>query len=324
MHDWDIIGHDWAVRRLRRAIEQGQLAQSHLFVGPPSIGKATLALALARALLGHTDRARALVTQRRHPDLLWVEPADEGEAIKVEQIRELLHALTLAPVESRYRIAIINDAHRSTESSQNAILKTLEEPNPSVVIVLTAPNTDTLLPTIVSRCQPLNLRPAPVRAVEEALLARGVASARAALIARLSRGRIGWALRAIEDDALLEARAEHLKDLRILLTAGRTQRFAYAEKLTRAELSQVVQTLEDWLWLWRDVARATGRAASPEALVNADQHDWIAQLANALSIAQVATLLRAISQTLQYLDRNVNPRLALDVLLLKLPRLPAS
>ncbi len=324
MNDWDIIGHDWAVRRLRRAIEQGQLAQSHLFVGPPSIGKATLALALARALLGHNDRARALVNQRRHPDLLWVEPADEGEAIKVEQIRELLHALTLAPVESRHRIAIVNDAHLITESGQNAILKTLEEPNPSVVIVLTAPNTDTLLPTIVSRCQLLNLRPAPVRAVEEALLARGVAGERAALIARLSRGRIGWALRAIEDDAMLEARAERLRDLRDLLTAGRTQRFAYAEKLARAEPSHVAQTLEDWLLLWRDVARATGREASPEALVNADQRDWIAQLANALSIAQVAALLRAISQTLQYLDRNVNPRLALDVLLLKLPRLPAS
>lgn len=324
MNDWDIIGHDWVVRRLRRAIEQGQLAQSHLFVGPPSIGKATLALALARALLGHNDRARALVNQRRHPDLLWVEPADEGEAIKVEQIRELLHALTLAPVESRHRIAIVNDAHLITESGQNAILKTLEEPNPSVVIVLTAPNTDTLLPTIVSRCQLLNLRPAPVRAVEEALLARGVASERAALIARLSRGRIGWALRAIEDDAMLEARAERLKDLRDLLTAGRTQRFAYAEKLARAEPSHVVQTLEDWLLLWRDVARATGREASPEALVNADQRDWIAQLANVLSIAQVAALLRAIGQTLQYLDRNVNPRLALDVLLLKLPRLPAS
>ncbi len=324
MNDWDIIGHDWAVRRLRRAIEQGQLAQSHLFVGPPSIGKATLALALARALLGHNDRARALVNQRRHPDLLWVEPADAGEALKVEQIRELLHALTLAPVESRHRIAIVNDAHLITESGQNAILKTLEEPNPSVVIVLTAPNTDTLLPTIVSRCQLLNLRPAPVRAVEEALLARGVAGERAALIARLSRGRIGWALRAIEDDATLEARAERLRDLRDLLTAGRTQRFAYAEKLARAEPSHVVQTLEDWLLLWRDVARATGREASPEALVNADQRDWIAQLANALSVAQVAALLRAISQTLQYLDRNVNPRLALDVLLLKLPRLPAS
>ncbi|MFC1463737.1 MAG: ATP-binding protein [Candidatus Brachytrichaceae bacterium NZ_4S206] len=324
MHEWGVIGHDWAVRRLKRAIERNQLAQSHLFVGPPSIGKATLALALARALLGHDDRSRALVNQRRHPDLLWVEPAGEGETIKVEQIRELLHALTLAPVESRHRVAVVNDAHLITDSGQNAILKTLEEPNPLVVIVLTAPNTDTLLPTIVSRCQLLNLRPAPVHAVEEVLLARGVAGERAALIARLSRGRIGWALRAIEDDRVLEARAERLNDLRALLSASRTQRFAYAEKLARAEPARITQTLEDWLLFWRDVARAAGREASPEALVNADQHEWVAELARALSVSQIAALLRAIGQTLQHLDRNVNARLALDVLLLKLPRLPAS
>lgn len=324
MHDWGVIGHDWAVRRLKRAIERGQLAQSHLFVGPPAIGKATLALALARALLGHDDRSRALVDQRRHPDLLWVEPASEGETIKVEQIRELLHALTLAPVESLHRVAVVNDAHLITDSGQNAILKTLEEPNPSVVIVLTAPNTDALLPTIVSRCQLLNLRPAPVHAVEEALLARGVTGERAAFIARLSRGRIGWALRAVEEDGVLEARAERLNDLRALLSASRTQRFAYAEKLARAEPAHITQTLEAWLLLWRDVARVAGREASPEALVNADQHEWVAELARDLSVSQIAALLRAIGQTLQYLDRNVNTRLALDVLLLKLPRLPAS
>ncbi|MCS6847114.1 MAG: DNA polymerase III subunit delta' C-terminal domain-containing protein [Anaerolineae bacterium] len=324
MNDWGVIGHDWAVRRLQRAIERGQLAQSHLFVGPPSIGKATLALAVARALLGRDDRSRALVTQRRHPDLLWVEPPDDGEAIKVDQIRELLHALTLAPVESRHRVAVVNDAHLITDSGQNAILKTLEEPNPSVVIVLIAPNTDTLLPTIVSRCQLLNLRPAPVHAVEEALLSRGAPSERAAFVARLSRGRIGWALRAVEDEAMLQARAERLNDLRALLAADRTQRFAYAEKLARAEPAHIAQTLEDWLLLWRNVARAAGRGASPDALVNADQREWIAQLASALPIPQIAALLRATGQTLQYLDRNVNARLALDVLLLKLPRLPAG
>ncbi len=324
MNDWGIVGHDWAVRRLQSAIVRDQLAQSHLFVGPPSIGKSTLALALARAVLGRDDRSRALVDQRRHPDLLWVEPSGEGEAIKVDQIRELLHALTLSPVESRHRVAIINDAHLITDSGKNAILKTLEEPNPAIVIILIAPGTDTMLPTIVSRCQLLNLRPATVRAVEDALVARGVVRERAALIARLSHGRIGWAMRAAEDDALLEARTAHLGDLRALLAAGRTQRFAYAEKLTRADPAQVIQVLEDWLLLWRDVARAASPGTQLEGLVNADRREWIIQLAGTLSMPQIVALLRATSQTLQHLDRNANARLALDVLLLKLPRLPSS
>ncbi|MCL6511554.1 MAG: hypothetical protein K6U78_12795 [Anaerolineae bacterium] len=324
MNDWGIIGHDWAVRRLQSAIAHGQLAQSHLFAGPPAIGKATLALATARAVLGHDDRSRALVDQRRHPDLLWIEPGSEGEAIKVDQVRELLHALTLAPVEGRHRVAVVNDAHLMTDSSKNAILKTLEEPNPAVVIILIAPGADAMLPTIVSRCQILNLRPAPVKAIEEALVARGLARERASLIARMSRGRVGWALRAAQDEDLLAARAEHLDDLRALLSADRTGRFAYAEKLARADQSHITQILEDWLLLWRDVARAAGRNAPPDALMNPDRREWIAALAGTFTIAQVAALLRAIGETLQHIDRNVNVRLALDVLLLKLPRLPSA
>jgi len=321
MSDWGVIGHGWAVRRLQSAIARAQLAQSHLFVGPPNIGKATLALATARALLGRDARARALVDQRRHPDLLWVSPPAEGEAIKVEQVRELLHGLTLAPVEGAYRVAVVDDAHRMTESSKNALLKTLEEPNPAVVIILIAPNSESMLPTIVSRCQVLNLRPLAIQDVEQALLARGSAPEQAALIARLSRGRIGWALRAIEDESVLAARATHLDDLRALLAANRTRRFAYAEQLAQADYAQIVEVLEDWLLLWRDVLRATSQS---ECLVNLDQRDWIAALAEALAPAQIAQVVRDISDTLRHLERNANARLALDVLMLKLPHLAAS
>ena len=320
MSDWGIVGHRWAVRRLQSAIARGQLAQSHLFVGPPNIGKAALALATARALLGRDARACALVDQRRHPDLLWTSPPAEGETIKVEQVRELLHGLTLAPVESSHRVAVVDDAHRMTESSKNALLKTLEEPNPAVVIILIAPSTEVMLPTIVSRCQVLNLRPLTIQDVEQALRTRGVEPERAALIARLSQGRMGWALRAAEDETCLAARAAHLDDLRMLLAANRTRRFAYAEKLAQADYAQIVEALENWLLLWRDVLRA---AAQSSHLVNVDQRDWIAALSEALAPAQVAQVVRDISDTLRHLERNANARLALDVLMLKLPQLDA-
>lgn len=321
VNDWGIVGHDWAVRRLKHAIASGQLAQSHLFVGPPAVGKATLAQATARALLGHDDRTRGLADQRRHPDLIWIEPQSEGEPIKVEQIRDLLHALTLMPVESRHRVAVVDDAHLITDSGKNAILKTLEEPNPRVVIILVAPSVDTVLPTITSRCQVLSLRPAPIRAVEEALLARGVSPDRATLIARLSRGRVGWALCAAQDEALLQTREQRLQDLRALLGATRTQRFAFAEGLARAEKSHIAEVLDDWLLVWRDVTRMASGCARDAALINADHREWIARLAGAISVAQGAELMRAIGETQQHLRRNVNPRLALDVLLMKLPRL---
>ena len=311
MNDWDIIGHDWAVRRLKSAIEQEGLAQSHLFVGLPSVGKMTLASAVARALLGHDARTRTLVAQRKHPDVSIVEP--EGDAIKVDQVRALLHTLTLAPVESRHRVAIIDQAHLMSDGGKNAILKTLEEPNPSVVMILTAPTIDAVLPTISSRCQVMNLRPVSIGDIEKALAQRGVDAGRATFIARLSRGRVGWALRATSNDDLLAARAEHLNDLRGLLNANRTQRFAYAEKLARKEGDQIAMVLNDWLLLWRDV---TNTRSKP---LNDDQRDLITGLASALGPAQSAEVMRMLSNTLHHLDKNVNARLALDVLLLRMP-----
>lgn len=324
MNDWGIIGHDWAVKRLSSAIASGQLAQSHLFVGPPAIGKAALAQAMARALLGHDDRTRRLVDQNKHPDLTWVQP--DGDSIKVDQVRELLHALTLAPVESRQRVAIIDQAHLMTDNGKNAILKTLEEPNPTVVMILIAPSVDSVLPTISSRCQVLNLRLAPVTDIEQALIERGQGSDRAEFIARLSRGRVGWALRAIEDETLLEARRQRLDDLMTLLGSNRSARFAYTEKLAKSESDEIDATLEEWLMLWRDVTRVAG-GDDVGLILNADRREAIVALAEQTDAAGASAILQAISETRQHIDRNVNARLALDVLLLKMPRLvltPAS
>jgi DNA polymerase-3 subunit delta' len=317
MNDWGIIGHDWAVKRLSSAIANGQLAQSHLFVGPPAIGKAALAQAAARALLGHDERTRRLVDQNKHPDLTWVQP--DGDSIKVDAVRELLHSLTLAPVESRRRVAIIDQAHLMTDNGKNAILKTLEEPNPTVVMILIAPSVDSVLPTISSRCQVLNLRPAPIHDIEQALIERGLGSDRAEFIARLSRGRVGWAMRAIDDETLLEARRQRLDDLMTMIDSNRTARFAYAEKLARADSDEINATLEDWLLLWRDVTRVAG-GDNINLILNLDRRDAIVALAEQTDVAGAAAMQSAISETQQHIDRNVNARLALDVLLLKMPR----
>jgi DNA polymerase-3 subunit delta' len=318
MNDWGIIGHDWAVKRLSSAIANGQLAQSHLFAGPPAIGKAALAHATARALLGHDERTRSLVDRRKHPDLTWVQP--DGDSIKVDQVRELLHSLTLAPVESRRRVAIIDQAHLMTDNGKNAILKTLEEPNPTVVMILIAPSVDSVLATISSRCQVLNLRPAPVHDIEQALIERGQGSDRAEFIACLSRGRAGWALRAIEDDTLLETRQQRLDDLMTLLGSNRTARFAFAEKLAKMDGEVINATLEEWLLLWRDVTRMAG-GDDTRLILNADRRDAIIALAGQTDVGAAAAMQSAISETQQHIERNVNARLALDVLLLKMPRI---
>ncbi len=321
-----VIGHDWAVQRLQQAIEREQLAQSHLFVGPPSVGKATLALATAQKVLSQgardPQRAMNLVAQRKHPDLTWI--ASDGSAIKVDVVRELLHTLSLAPVESKHRVAVVDDAHTMSDSGKNAILKTLEEPNQAVIMILIAPSVDMVLPTISSRCQVLNLRPVPVQAVIQALLARKIAPDKAEFVARLSRGRVGWALRAVEDDDVLETRERQLKDLQTIVSADRTQRFAYAEKLAKEEPAIVQNTLLEWLLLWRDVVRRVENRANAGKVRNVDFLTFIDALADALPLVAAHESMQAIQQTVRYLSQSVNARLALDVLLLKIPQITSN
>ena len=324
MNDWKIIGHDWAVRRLKQQIVSEQLAQSHLFVGPPSVGKAAVARAMAAAVLSiqaaDPGRTQRLAQSNKHPDLTWV-GAEDG-SVKVDRVRDMLHALTLAPIEGRYRVAVIDDAHLATDGSKNAILTTLEEPNQSTVIIMIAPSTDGVLPTITSRCQVLHLRPVALQVISEALVGRGVDATKAALVAQLARGRPGWALRATQSDELLAERAQRISDLEELIPANRTRRFAYAETLAKTDGETLQVLLEEWLLFWLDVVRAGGSLTQLEqqhSLHNVDRAASIRRIAEHVTTADAVKMVRAVINTLFYLQQNANARLAFDALMLKMP-----
>ena len=327
MNDWNLIGHDWAVRRLQGQLTTGQLGQSLLIVGLASVGKATLTRALAGEVLarGARDvvRAKHLAESLKHPDLLWIN-ADDG-SVKIDAVRSMLHTLNYMPVESERRMAVIDDAHLATEESQNAILKTLEEPNPSAMLVLIAPSTDGVLPTIASRCQVLILRPVPTRTIDDALIRRGADAPKADLISRLARGRPGWALRAIENQDFLEQRTTRLNDLELLLASNRAKRFAYSESLAKAGEVIVNSALEDWLWYWRDVVRATTDVDDTDRLRkqlhNIDRADAIAQQATQAGHSAAVRMVRAITNSMRYIQQNARTQLVLDALLLKMPGL---
>lgn len=327
--NWDLLGHEWAVQLLKGQIAGGRLRQAYLFTGPAGVGRRTLALRLAQALnctnapapgesCGACRACRGFAAMQ-HADLLLLERQEGDREIKVGALRELGRSLSRTPLEARVQVALLLNFQEASEEAANALLKTLEEPNPSVLLCLTAPDADSLPATIVSRCELLRLRPLSNEQLAAALqTSLKLAPDQAALLAGVSDGLPGRALRLHEDSKALEQRGEWLDAGELLLSADRVQRFAFAEKASKDREALRAQLLV-WLSFWRDVVLRS--AGSSAALSNPDRGGQISALAEKLPLLSAQAALVAIERTLTQLNTNVNVRLAMEVLLLDLPRL---
>lgn len=333
MDNWDLIGHEWAVDLLRRQVARGEARHAYLFTGPPGLGRRTLAFRFARAFNCPTPRAAGepcgacrdcrMFDAMKHPDLLVVQAEREGDVLKVDQVREARKLLMLTPVQARHRMALFLRFHEANESAANALLKILEEPPPRAVLLLTADHAEQLPETIVSRCEVLRLRPLPVAQVEQFLLARGHPAETARLLAHISDGRPGYALRLAADPEALAERSARLDDLLRLLGASRVERFAYADALAKETKDKEVKDKEAlrralliWLSFWRDVLlRASGATVE---LTNVDRQAAIDSQAGRLSLEQARQRVAAHRHALEQLDANVNARLLTEALLLDL------
>jgi DNA polymerase-3 subunit delta' len=327
--DWDILGHEWAVEHLQAKLERGTPGQAYLFTGPEGVGRRTLAIRFAQALNCPQPRqpgipCRECPTCRQfenmvHPDLHIVQADQAGGVLRVDQIRALQHGLSLAPYQGSFRIALLLRFEEANDSAANALLKTLEEPPPRVILILTADNPESLLPTIVSRCEVLRLRPLPVSLVREGLETRwGVPAGEAELLANLSGGRPGYALRLRRDGDQLLRRQAWLDDHRRLLASIRVDRFAFAEKQAK-DKETLRELLTTWHSLWRDVMLRISAASQP--VLNPDRSPEIQFLAENLDLETVLRITQRCECTIDLIDRNINPRLAFEVLLLDLPKL---
>jgi DNA polymerase-3 subunit delta' len=185
-----------------------------------------------------------------------------------------------------------------------------------VILILTADAADLLLPTIVSRCQPLPLRPLPVEVVRAALMTRGAPPDTAQTLAQISGGRIGWAIRALADPAELAQRAEWLDLLEIALQGTRRERFALVEKLS-LEKTGLQTMLDFWVGYWRDALLIASGSRAP--ITNYDRQAALQALAERAGMGAVQHALDATRRTSQHLNKNVNTRLALEVLMLDYP-----
>ncbi len=343
--DWGLIGHEWAVRALARSIATNRVAHAYLFTGPHAIGKTALARALAQALectgahrpCGECPACQK-IARNRHPDVQIVEGVPVGykfdeksppppprtndwerRILKIDQVRAVQHDVSLAPFEGRWKVVILRRFEEANEEAANAFLKTLEEPPSHTRLILTARDASLLLPTIASRCQVFALRPLAPAQTETALIERWqVDPAKAQLLGRLSSGRLGWAVRAAADSALLDARRSHLDALNAAVSEGRAERLMRAESLAKKS-EDLQELLELWLGWWRDVLLIRTRRSDDARITNVDREDMLREQAARFTLAQIQNALKSVRATARYLTQNVNTRLAMEALLLNLP-----
>jgi DNA polymerase-3 subunit delta' len=325
---WQVIGQDKVLSLLDYGLKTDAIAHAYLLVGPRHVGKRTLAIDLAQAL--NCDgpqppcgqcRSCQRIWEGKHADVTTV-GLDSRTEIGIDDIRGLQRSANLPPYEGKCKVFVIDEAEYLSTEAANALLKILEEPPPMVVWLLLAAEEERLLPTIISRCQRLELKRVPSERVQEVLISSyNVDADKAKLLTQLCHGRLGWALSALADCDMLEQRSQRMHGLASLLTAGTEQRFAYAQEVAsqftqdRKAAAEITEIWVDW---WRDLMLIKG--GCPEAIINVDFTAVLKEQCKGLSLGEMKEFLADLGLLQEAISKNVNPRLAFEWLMLNLPR----
>jgi DNA polymerase-3 subunit delta' len=308
MPGWTILGQGHLLRALGKSVLTRQLAHAYLLVGLPNVGKMTLAIDIAKAVncLEEIERPCGVCQQCQrighgdHVDVqvVGVEMDHEAERLRagitLPQIQEIEKIAFLKPYEGSHRVFIIDGAERLNLFAANALLKTLEEP--------------------------------PDGVLKELVNKYSVADDRARLIARLSGGRLGWALSATMNSKIIEERADRIQQIYEVVSSGLEEKFEYSRVLSlqyRRDREAVRNVLITWLEWWRDMLVV--RQGCQNLAVNIDYlgekfEGRLGEMARRFQVSQIVHFINQVVDTLDKLEANANPQIALDMLMLELPR----
>ena len=317
----DILGHDRIIEVLRRSLRNGKTAHSYLFEGVPGSGRKKTALQLIQALFCTMlpDDACGVCSSCRkidggnHPDIHLISPLPDKRDISIDQLRELQHELSLRPYEAPRKACLIDPAERMSINAANSLLKTLEEPPGTALIILLTENAGMLLSTVRSRCQTIRFAPLSPEHVLTLLERSGMSPDAAALIAPMSGGSLQRALE-LDNEALTTRREAVLSRVGTLNISRIATVFDASEELA-GNRDTTLELLDMLLSFYRD---AVHLGAGSEDIVNRSVRPAIESIAARRSFPHNLKLLERIYETRRAVQRNANPKLALDTLFMSM------
>lgn len=326
-----VIGHQKQLEILTESAKRGRLAHAYLFSGPAKVGKKTLALEWLSRLL-----SIELSAGIAHPDFSFVGPLVDpktgklNKEIEISQIRDLINKLQLKTVAAPYKAAIIDQAHLLNSESQNALLKTLEEPSGRAVIILIADNVLRLLPTIVSRCEIVKFHFVSKSQLE--ILAREMKIQAGAKqleeMLSLSLGRPGRLVDFGANEGEFLHWQEKIKEAEKIFSAGIGEKLNYIKRATSDESNQdTSELLEIWQYYFRQkmLATITAKSENPKEIAALSDAPRFVFTKNsqknsfASEIKKIAAILEKINNLIIIFSRtNASQRLAMENLMLEI------
>ena len=319
----DILGHEQIKEHFQSAVRTGKVSHAYILDGEAGMGRKTLANAFALSLLCEKGgpepcmecHACRQVLSGNHPDLIYV-THEKPASIGVDDIREQLNdTIQVRPYSGSHKIYIVDEAEKMTVQAQNALLKTIEEPPAYAVILLLTTNEDTFLPTILSRCVKLKLKPLKDETVREYLTSKlSVPERQAEIYAAFARGNLGKAINLAESEdfkrmyeALLSL-LKHLKewDISALLDC------VHNLKEENLDIYECLDFMQMW---YRDVLMYK-TTKDINLLIFKEEFSAIRQMSTVSGYEGLEKILEAISKARVRLDANVNMELAMELMLL--------
>ena len=321
----DFIGNRSILETVRDQLATGRLRHSMLFAGVTGIGKWTLAQFVAKACncvrlqndFCNSCPSCQRVSENAHPDVRNVAP--DGQFIKIDQMRSLSREVFFKPFEGRRRVFIIDEAEKFKDESANSILKTLEEPPDTSILILITSRPNDLLPTIRSRCQIYRFAPLPAEDIERLLQGRTSCSAEERrLLARISGGSLGKALTV--DPAAYRMQRDEM--LALLEACSRSFLYSNAAKVASGWLDKRKQAEFDsktgiLFTLLRDLFLLKA-GAEPSSLTHTDILGKLDPLATTYSFSQLTGAVRSLDHLEAGTRRNLNRGLSADQFILHL------